>query len=711
MGDRERRSKQQPDHALARLRSWVFGIGPRLFGLMMVVSLITTFGVAMLQIGVHEQAERNERAADLQRIRDAHLDAIALALWNFDDAQLRLQLGSLLQGRYVAAVEVRDPDRNSNEGLLRLRVGDAKGPGLRVERLPLAFERNGERLVIGTLHVIYDEAAMHQAARRRALETLLIQGGIGLLMAVVLLLTVRRIVTRHLSNLARAADTFDLADPRTSFRLQRRRRGPGDEIGRVVDALERMREGLQRAYRDLEQTNAELQADIAARLRAEATAEHLAHHDALTGLPNRRLLFQRITHELAVAERSSTLGALLFIDLDHFKTLNDARGHGVGDAVLIEVAQRLRSHLREIDLVARLGGDEFVALLPMLGEQRERVALNASTVAEKLRSALAQPIVVREEVYRLSASIGIALFPEDGSAAEDLLKHADTAMYQAKAEGRNAVHFFRRDLLLAMEARHALESDLRQALADNALSVAYQPLVDGSGRVCGAEALVRWTHPVRGVVSPAQFIPLCEESGLVVAVGDWVLRSVLAQVHDWRASGQLGPEQHISVNISPRQFRQQGFGDRLLAALHEAEVPPSALVLEITEGVVLDDIDNAITRMQTLRDHGIRFYIDDFGTGYSSMAYLKRLPADGLKIDRTFIVDLGSDNDDAAIVDAILAMGRHFNLAVVAEGVETAAQADYLRARGCGLLQGYHFGRPVDAAVFAAEHLNTPKPR
>lgn len=404
-------------------------------------------------------------------------------------------------------------------------------------------------------------------------------------MAVVLLLTVRRIVTRHLSNLARAADTFDLADPHTSFRLQRRRRGPGDEIDRVVDALERMREGLQRAYRDLEQTNAELQADIAARLRAEATAEHLAHHDALTGLPNRRLLFQRITHELAVAERSSTLGALLFIDLDHFKTLNDARGHGVGDAVLIEVAQRLRSHLREIDLVARLGGDEFVALLPMLGEQRERGALNASTVAEKLRSALAQPIVVREEVYRLSASIGIALFPEDGSAAEDLLKHADTAMYQAKAEGRNAVHFFRRDLLLAMEARHALESDLRQALADNALSVAYQPLVDGSGRVCGAEALVRWTHPVRGVVSPAQFIPLCEESGLVVAVGDWVLRSVLAQVHDWRASGQLGPEQYISVNISPRQFRQQGFGDRLLAALHEAEVPPSSMPFSPWAGI------------------------------------------------------------------------------------------------------------------------------
>ena len=701
----------KPSLGPVRLRELAYGIGPRLFGLMAAASLLITLCVAVLQIHFNEQAELRERAADLQRIQTAHLDSIALALWNFDETQLRLQLGTLLQGPYVSAVEVRDPGRNSADGLLRLRLGDAEASGLRTERLPLVFQRDGEALVIGKLHVLYDESAMHEATRRRALETLLIQGGIGLLMAVVLLLTVRRIVTRHLSSLARAAAAFDLADPRTSFRLRRRRRGPGDEIDHVVDALERMREGLQRAYRDLEQTNAELQADIAARLRAEATAEHLAHHDALTGLPNRRLLFQRITHELAVAERSGTMGALLFIDLDHFKTLNDARGHGVGDAVLVEMARRLRSTLREIDLVARLGGDEFVALLPMLGEQRERVALNASLVAEKLRTALAQPIVVREEVYRLSASIGVALFPEDGSGAEDLLKHADTAMYQAKTEGRNAVHFFQRDLLLAMEARHALESDLRQALADDGLSVAYQPLVDGAGRVCGAEALVRWTHPVRGVVSPAQFIPLCEESGLVVAVGDWVLRTVLAQVRAWRTTGQLDPEQYISINISPRQFRQQGFEHRLLTALHDAGVPPSALVLEITEGVVLDDIDSAIARMQVLRDRGVRFYIDDFGTGYSSMAYLKRLPADGLKIDRTFVADLGTDGDDAAIVDAILAMGRHFGLTVVAEGVETAAQADYLRTRHCALLQGYHFGRPVDAAGFASRHLDAAKPR
>lgn len=254
----------------------------------------------------------------------------------------------------------------------------------------------------------------------------------------------------------------------------------------MIDALEAMRNSLHRAYRDLADTNAELQSDIAARLRAEAAADHLANHDALTNLPNRRLLFQRLSHELAVAERSGTHGAMFFIDLDHFKTLNDARGHGIGDAVLIEVARRLRTQLREIDLVARLGGDEFVAVLPMLGEQRERAAQNALVAAEKLRAALAAPIIVNDEVFRLSASMGVAMFPGDGNSAENLIQHADTAMYQAKTDGRNTIHFFQRGLLEAMEERHALETELRRALAEDGLEVAYQPLVDAHGGVRGA---------------------------------------------------------------------------------------------------------------------------------------------------------------------------------------------------------------------------------
>lgn len=698
-------SPQRDPGITARLRASLTGIGGRLLASMVVASTLISTAVAGVEVWAGYQDDLRELEADIERISRASLDPIALSLWNYDDAQLRLQLDGIRQRPYVAAVEVRERGMGGEDGALRARVGEeATGEG-RIERLPLSYRRDGENADLGTLIVELDIGAVQRSALERAVSILVTQGGITLLISLALLLLVRQIVTRHLSALAHAAQRFDLRDETASFRVRPRGSGPGDEIDRVIDALETMRSSLHGAYRDLADTNAELQSDIAARLRAEAAADHLANHDALTNLPNRRLLFQRLAHELAVAERSGTQGAMMFIDLDHFKTLNDARGHSIGDAVLIEVARRLRTHLREIDLVARLGGDEFVAVLPMLGELRERAAQNAQTAAEKLRAALAEPIVVRDEVFRLSASIGVALFPDDGGSPENLIKHADTAMYQAKTEGRNTIHFFHRDLLAAMEERHALETELRRALVEGGLDVAYQPLVDAHGGVRGAEALVRWTHPTRGPVSPAQFIPLCEESGLIINLGDWVLRAVLKQVQSWRRESLLGPQQYISVNISPRQFRQQGFEDRLLAALHEFEVPPSMLVLEITEGVVLGDIDSAIQRMNTLRARGVRFYIDDFGTGYSSMAYLKRLPADGLKIDKGFVRDLGTDANDAAIVDAILAMGRHFGLTVVAEGVETESQAQYLIQRDCALLQGYHLGRPADATRFAESFL------
>ena len=688
-----------------RVRTFANGIGARLLAAVLGASTVITFGVAGIEVWSNYRADLAELQADIDRIGRGSLDPIALSLWNYDDAQLRLQLDGIRQRPYVAAVEVRERASDGSDGSLRARVGSDAVDGRRIERLPLTYRRDGENADLGTLLIEVDTAAFQERAMERAASILFTQGGIVLVIIVVLMLVARQIVTRHLSALASAAERFDVRDERGSFRI-RPRKGTGDEIDRVIDALETMRSSLQSAYRDLADANAELQTDVAARLRAEAAADHLANHDALTNLPNRRLLFQRLAHELAVADRSGTQGAMMFIDLDHFKTLNDARGHSIGDAVLIEIARRLRQSLREIDLVARLGGDEFVAVLPMLGELRERATANALIAAEKLRAAVAEPIVVRGEVFRLTASIGLALFPDDASTPENLIKHADTAMYKAKTEGRNSIYFFQRDLLEAMEQRHALETDLRQALVDDSLDVAYQPLMDGLGAMRGAEALVRWNHPTRGPVSPVQFIPLCEESGLIIPLGDWVMRRVLRQVRDWRREGLLHPQQYISVNISPKQFRQQGFEDWLIGLLHEFEVPPSQLVLEITEGVVLGDIDSAILRMQSLRARGVRFYIDDFGTGYSSMAYLKRLPADGLKIDKGFVRDLGTDANDAAIVDAILAMGRHFGLTVVAEGVETEDQAQYLLERDCALLQGYHLGRPTDAKRFAADFLS-----
>jgi len=695
---------------LRRLRASLASIGGRLFATMMLTAMLVTVVVGGTEVWAGYRDDLRKLEADLERIRLASLDPIALSLWQYDDDQLRLQLDGIRQRPFVAAVEVREPSVDDAEGALLARAGVEVPAEARVERLPLVFHRDGETVALGTLAITFDVGALRRRAEARTLSILATQGAITLLIGMVLLLVVRQVVTRHLSALADAAQDFDLRDDRASFRVRRRGDGPGDEIDRVIEALETMRSSLRGAYRTLADTNDELQADNAARLRAEAAADHLAHHDALTDLPNRRLLLQRLAHELALAERSGTCGALMFIDIDHFKMINDAHGHSIGDAALVEAALRLRASLREIDLVARLGGDEFVVLLPMLGEQRERATHTALLTAEKLRTVLSEPIVIRDKAVKLTASVGVAMFPDDGDTPEHLMKHADTAMYLAKSEGRDAVRFFQRELLEAMEERLALEGDLRRAVAEDGLDVAYQPLIDASGRVHGGEALVRWTHPVRGPVSPAQFIPLCEESGLIVALGDWVLRTVLAQVRRWRDSGVIGPEQYLSVNISPRQFRQQGFDERLLVLLHEHDVPPSMLVLELTEGVVLDDIDNAIQRMNTLRARGIRFYIDDFGTGYSSMAYLKRLPADGLKIDKGFVRDLASDANDAAIVDAILAMGRHFGLTVVAEGVETEAQARYLIERDCDLLQGDHPGRPGNAGTFAANFLRRQRP-
>ncbi|GIX38489.1 MAG: hypothetical protein KatS3mg128_0440 [Silanimonas sp.] len=690
---------------IRRLRAPLRGIGARLFLFMLGTSLVVSTVFAAIEAWAGYRGQLAQLDREVEQLGQATLEPIALSLWNYDDAQLRLQLDAIRQRPFIASVEVRELAADGSDGPVRARLGEHATGESRIERLPLRYQRDGEDALLGSLLLELDIGAVQAKARNRALGILFTQAGITLLISLMLLLVVRQIVTRHLSALARAAERFDLRDESSSFRIRAPAAGGGDEIDRVMDALETMRNSLRSAYRDLAQTNAELQADIAARLRAEAAADHLANHDALTNLPNRRLLFQRLAHELAVAERSGTHGAMLFIDLDHFKTLNDARGHSIGDAVLIEVARRLRSQLREVDLVARLGGDEFVAVLPMLGELREKAAANARSAAEKLRLALAEPIVVRDEVFRLSASIGVALFPDEHGTPENLIKYADTAMYQAKTEGRNTIHFFERGLLEAMEERHALETDLRHALSEGTLDMVYQPLVDAHGGVRGAEALVRWTHPVRGPISPAQFIPLCEESGLIIELGDWVLRTVLGQIRAWREAGLLGPQQYVSVNISPRQFRAPDFEDKLIKVLHAFEVPPSMLVLEITEGVVLGDIDTAIERMKSLRSRGVRFYIDDFGTGYSSMAYLKRLPADGLKIDKAFVRDLGTDANDAAIVDAILAMGRHFGLTVVAEGVETEDQARYLITRNCALLQGYHLGRPAEATRFAESFL------
>ncbi len=431
--------------------------------------------------------------------------------------------------------------------------------------------------------------------------------------------------------------------------------------------------------------------DITARKEAEAETFRLAYFDALTGLPNRSLLRDRIALSLAQARRNRQYGAVMFVDLDNFKQINDARGHSVGDHLLTEVAQRLQALLRAEDTVARIGGDEFVLLINELGQDVEAAARAAMAVAEKVRASLDRPHLIDNFSYTSTGSIGISLFPKAGQRIDDLLREADTAMYRAKGSGRNRIAFFELTMQHDVEERLALEQELKEALAGAQLRLHVQSQVDARGQVVAGEVLLRWQHPQRGLVPPMRFIPLAEETGLILPLGEWVIVQTCRTLARMRAQGLT---QSLSVNVSARQFRSEDFVPRVQAILQETGAPAQQLVFEVTESLFIQDWEHALQRIVELVKLGIRFSIDDFGTGYSSLRYLQRLPLVELKIDRSFVQDTPHDMNDTAIVQSILAMAHHLGLEVVAEGVENQAQADFLLHQHCDRLQGYLYAQP-----------------
>ena len=454
----------------------------------------------------------------------------------------------------------------------------------------------------------------------------------------------------------------------------------------------------------------EIITDITDRKRAEAEIENLAFYDPLTRLPNRRLLLDRLRQALAAASRSQAQGALLFIDLDNFKALNDTHGHEKGDVLLQQTAQRLKACIRVDDTVARLGGDEFVVMLKDLSANNAEAAAQVEAVGTKVLAALKLPYPLGGVEHQGSGSVGIALFggvpglpPGAGamdaptsageSTVDELFKRADMALYQAKNMGRNTLCFFDPTMQAAVAARHALEVDLRLGLQQEQLVLHYQAQVNLQGELTGAEVLVRWQHPVRGMVSPAQFIPLAEESGLIVPLGHWVLKTACLQLAAW-ATEPPTARLTLSVNVSARQFRQSEFVQEVLDVVARTGAPAARLKLELTESMLVDDVDDIIAKMTALKTQGVGFSLDDFGTGYSSLSYLKRLPLDQLKIDQTFVRDALTDPNDAVITKTIVALGQSLGLNVIAEGVETQAQRDFLAAQGCYAYQGYFFGRP-----------------
>jgi diguanylate cyclase (GGDEF)-like protein/PAS domain S-box-containing protein len=436
--------------------------------------------------------------------------------------------------------------------------------------------------------------------------------------------------------------------------------------------------------------------DLSERKQTETQIEFLAHHDSLTQLPNRLLLQSHLEHAIRSAQRESSRLALLILDLDRFKNVNESFGHGAGDELLQQVTQRLTARLRGMDTVARLGGDEFAVMLPNIVHPED-----AALVANELMNSLNRPWALSNGAeVRIGVSIGISIFPEHGRTTTDLLQHADAAMYQAKQEGRGRFRYFSQNLTRAARERIELEARLHHAIAQDELRVFYQPQVEiASGRIVGAEALVRWLHPQEGLIPPLRFIPLAEATGLIGAIGEWVLRETCAQGKRWIDAGL--PPLTLAVNLSPRQFLHGDFSVSVAAILAQTGFPPNRLEMELTEGALMEQAEDVVQLLARLRAIGVRLAIDDFGTGYSSLAYLKRFPLDVLKIDKSFIDELPHQQGNVAIASAIVAMAHSLGFQVLAEGVENNEQLAFLRSRGCDLYQGYLASKPVPADAFA----------
>jgi diguanylate cyclase (GGDEF)-like protein/PAS domain S-box-containing protein len=436
--------------------------------------------------------------------------------------------------------------------------------------------------------------------------------------------------------------------------------------------------------------------DVTERKQHDAELEYQASHDSLTGLPNRSLLRDRIEQAIVKAQRDGHHVAVVFVDLDHFKLINDSLGHHVGDRLLLEVADRLMACIRGHDSVARQGGDEFVIVLTEQHDEHETIA-----IVSRLLEVISQPWMDEDQEYGLSCSVGISCYPNDGSDPDALLRCADAAMYQAKASGRSTYHFYTPELNQAISERLELENSLRHALERDEFRVYYQPRVEvASGRIIGAEALIRWDCPGKGLIPPDSFISIAEETGLIIPIGQWILEEACRQNSAWQRAGL--PPISVSVNLSPIQFRHAGLVSSVADALAQAALDPACLELELTESFVMQDAERINVAMQALKKLGVDIAVDDFGTGYSSLSYLKRFPVDRLKVDKSFVRDIDSDPDDAAIVRAIITLGHALGLKVVAEGVETSAHLDFLRQHGCDELQGYYFSRPVPAAGMEA---------
>ncbi len=464
---------------------------------------------------------------------------------------------------------------------------------------------------------------------------------------------------------------------------------------------------LQSLNNDIEARNVELRAasvrlqqESQERMTINSKAAHLAHFDVLTGLPNRRSLIGRLEKNLVHSIRNNIHGALLYLDLDHFKTINKSVGHAVGDMLLRQLAERLLLSIRDEDSVAYLGGDEFAILLQQLGREPGKADAEARMVAKTIQEVVAEPYRIQGHEYQSTVSIGVVLFPTAEDGAYDILKHGESAMHMAKGDRQFAVQSYRPSMQVSADERLHLEKDLRLALKRQEFLLYYQPQVDHVGRIIGAEALLRWNHPKNGIITPDQFLSVAEETGLINPLGEWVLRKASVHYSSWTKSRAVKCPASLSINVSPQQLHQAGFCDQLRSIILESGMEPANLTLEVTEGALIGDMEDTIQKMCSLKALGVKFSIDDFGTGYSSLAYINKLPLDELKIDKLFVWEINENSKNIAIVDSIITMSELFGLEVVAEGVETLEQLNLLVEKGCERFQGYYFSQSLPEEDF-----------
>ena len=665
--------------------------GPNRLSLRLLL-MIVLFSTAIALVSTGWQLYR-DYWVDVRHVRErlteageTRLSAVGHALWSLDQSLMESQLEDMLLLPELDYARVHSSNR--------ITVEAGEPPDSRwgwERRFPITHKTGlgtvelGELVIVGDLegpyHRLLDSIPVVLATE--AVDTFLV--------ALFVLVIIHWAVTRHLVRMHHYVSHLRTDADAEPLRLDRRgplaKRG-ADELDELAAAINRMRESLGR--------------ELDERGRAEAQAAHLAMYDALTDLPNRRLLLDRLDQVIQHNQRDGVSGALLFLDLDRFKDINDTLGHSAGDQVLIAAGRRIADSLRAEDTVARVGGDEFVVLLPGLERDSRTAALYGVRLAEQLAAALRQEMRIDHYTIQCSASVGVALFPVGEQGPEAVLRAGDTAMYRAKNRGGNCAVLYREEMEQEILERLEIERDLNGALEAGQIDVHYQPQVFSDGRIVGMEALVRWWRNGSELVYPADFIELAERTGLIQSIGQQVLETVCRDLGDWTERRHWPPGARVAVNVSPEELRDPAFVERVLAVIARHGTDPRHLELELTEGTAAASSAAMRARLERLRTAGISISVDDFGTGDSSLAYLKHLPVDRLKIDRIFVAGLPHDRDDAAIIQAILTMAEHLELGVVAEGVETREQLEFLQARGCRIFQGFHFLSASDAGQILA---------